>query len=339
MTTEYYISPSVGSATASGLSAVTPKSNFSQVVPLLQPGDTVYFMEGEYKPVNSYTPIIDLDGVNGAEDKLITICPLGDAKVLLTSFPSYNVVRILNSSYIQIVGLTTKGNRENVTYEYAYANRKTPNASLTDNGIMVKNSHHIYVIGNTVTDHVGGGITFIECDYYVAAHNTVARNAWYSPYGCQGISVLTSKDVDTNTGIKAVIEYNHCYENREFIQWVNAEQHDLENPTNPWGITDGYGIIIDTEGKHAYKGTTRIKGNLCEYNGKAGIQVFFSDNPIIIEDNICRYNGLTDNKEGELSINKGANVTLSNNLLLTSNPGTALLKGTPKSAYGSPTYF
>jgi parallel beta-helix repeat protein len=154
-------------------------------------------------------------------------------------------------------------------------------------GIFVSyGSHHILVNGNVVHDSWGGGIASAQADYVTISHNTVYNTAQYTADGFfrSGISTYESTDIDSNTGVKMIIDSNVVYSN------TNVATPGIHGGTDP----DGSGIIID-DSSHSqsnnvpYKGHTLVQNNISYNNGGRGITLSFSSH-VIVTNNTCYYN-------------------------------------------------
>ncbi|MHC5830758.1 MAG: hypothetical protein ACYT04_86125, partial [Nostoc sp.] len=111
---------------------------------------------------------------------------------------------------VRVEGLNLEGNRKNITLQYALQQKDNLNNPLTNSsGIEIKswtngqgvggtNSHHIVISGNTVRNFPGGGIGAMDSDYITFEKNIVSGNAWYSPYGAQGLGLNRTFNLDNN---------------------------------------------------------------------------------------------------------------------------------------------
>jgi len=126
----------------------------------------------------------------------------------------------------------------------------------------------------------GGGIGTTFADYVTISGNTVYGNAFYSAFGNSGISLFANFDsnpADTATKYKMVVEGNTVYANEELVPVFGSK---------PLAITDGEGIIIDSNKNSAYVGAgltnsayagrTLVANNVVFNNGSDAIEVFQS---------------------------------------------------------------
>ncbi|MBD2725826.1 right-handed parallel beta-helix repeat-containing protein [Nostoc sp. FACHB-892] len=282
---------------------------------LVKAGDTVYVMNGTY--TNPYANILSIDNKNGSANAPITFKALsGHNPVLVTDKHNWNAISITGSSYINIEGLTLKGARDKITLAYALKEKTNLNNPATSgNGINItysqedskKRSHHITISDNKVSNFPGGGITAIEADYITVKDNVVSGNAWYSPFGAQGISMLHLWNSDKNTkDYKIVIEDNTVFDNKQLVPYYAVGE-----------ITEGHGVMVDRAyiGSDSYKGKVLISDNLIYKNGGSGIQLFRADNPIDVLHNTTYKNSqvLTT---GEIFINKANDVDVENSIFV-----------------------
>ncbi|MCC5656609.1 DUF1565 domain-containing protein [Nostoc sp. XA010] len=232
--TLYYVS-GIGNDKADGASEAAAFRTLQKAVDLVVAGDTVYIMDGIY--TNKYTSILSITDKHGSATAPITFaaCP-GHKPILEAHKNNWNAVSITGSSYIVIEGLTLIGARDEITLEYALEQKEnTNNPATSGNGITVsyikgtnKRSHHVIIRNNTVTNFPGGGISANQADYIVVENNVVSGNAWYSPFGCQGITFLELWNFDNNIkDYRIIVRGNKSFDNKQLVAWVNGSQHLL----------------------------------------------------------------------------------------------------------------
>jgi hypothetical protein len=143
---------------------------------------------------------------------------------------------------------------------------------------------HITIQNNNVYGCGGGGIGSGQADYISILNNHVSGCSHYSIYGTSGISLGTSENADNNTNtsegfFKNFIVGNYSWNNSELVPWDAASGGPA--------ITDGEGIIVDTNQNTGtfqaglpYPSTTRISESLPGYVGRT-----------LIADNVVTGNG------------------------------------------------
>jgi parallel beta-helix repeat protein len=311
----YYVS-GTGNDKNNGSNEETAFRTLGRAVYQMQTGDTLYVMNGNYDKG------FMLFNKNGSPDNWTTIkaYPGHTPKLKSTS----DGINVFSSSYVRIEGLDIEGNRKNITLEYALSQKDNSNNPLTNsNGIAIKpwkNSegvggttpHHIVIAGNTVRNFPGGGIAFSDSDYITAEKNIVSGNAWYSPYGNQGITTVYAVNSDNNTtDYKIIFRENIVYDNQSLVPWREAGK-----------ITEGHGIMLDTtiqsRGGVPYNGKALIANNIVYNNGGAGINAFKSKNVDIVN-NTAYQNGLVLKDSGEIKVTYSENVGAYNNILFASD--------------------
>ena len=316
--TTYYVS-ATGSDRNNGLNENSAFLNLGRAVYEMKAGDTLYVMNGNYQ-MNGVT----LFNLNGSPDNWTTIKAYPGATPTITTTGSG--INILSSSYVRIEGLDIKGNRENITLEYALQEKDNLNNPLTNsNGIAVNawknaegvggtNPHHIVITGNKIRNFPGGGIALSNSDYITVEKNIVSGNAWYSPYGNQGISSLRSFNFDNNTtDYRMIFRDNIVYDNQSLVPWKGGGTDT---------ITEGHGIMLDTthvsKDNVDYTGKALITNNITYNNGGAGINVFKAANVDVIN-NTAYKNGRVITDAGEIGVTYSENVRVYNNILYASD--------------------
>jgi parallel beta-helix repeat protein len=154
-------------------------------------------------------------------------------------------------------------------------------------GIFIQNTHHIAINDNIVHDSGNGGIHTSHADYLIINHNACYSNARVTTndhYG-SGISTYENTDIDTNDGIKNIIDGNLVFGNTNVPTAGFHEGRD----------SDGSGIILD-DLRHSqsdnvsYKGKTWVANNIVFDNGGRGISVFYSDHATVVNNSVYHNN-------------------------------------------------
>ncbi|WP_375473283.1 choice-of-anchor Q domain-containing protein, partial [uncultured Nostoc sp.] len=315
----YYVS-ATGSDKNNGLNEESAFLSLGRAVYEMKAGDTLYVMNGNYQ-----TKGVMLLNLNGSPDNWTTIKAYPGATPTITT--TGGGISISSSSYVRIEGLDIKGNRENVTLEYALQEKNNLGNPLTNsngivvnawknpaNGVVGTNPHHIVITGNTIRNFPGGGIAFSDSDYITVEKNIVSGNAWYSPYGNQGITSLHSFNFDNNTtDYRMIYRDNIVYDNQSLVPWKEGGSDK---------ITEGHGIMLDTteltRDNTAYTGKALIANNITYNNGGGGIEVFKATNVDIIN-NTAYQNGRVLTGAGEIGVLYSENVRAYNNILYASD--------------------
>ncbi|QHG16710.1 right-handed parallel beta-helix repeat-containing protein [Nostoc sp. ATCC 53789] len=319
----YYVS-GTGNDTNSGLSNSSPFRTIQKAANRTNPGDTVLIMNGVYRNASPNGQVVS-----------ITRSGKANAWIKFKAYPGHRpkikhngwngILIHSGASYIEINGLEVIGNNDNVTLDYAMS-QKTNKLNPLTNGNCINvdgrksgHTHHIRIVNNKVHKCGGAGISTIESDYVTINNNVVFDNAWYSVYGCSGISMLSNWNFDKNRGYKMFVTNNKTYNNRMFIPWIAVGK-----------ITDGNGIIIDTSRNNqnnsklgVYKGRTLVKNNLTFNNGGSGIHTFLSDHVDIVNNTAVLNNQSPEIKDGQIFANVSSDVRILRNILY-AYPGKAV---------------
>jgi parallel beta-helix repeat protein len=310
----YYVSGN-GNDQNSGLSTSSAFRTIQKAANLTNPGDTVLIMNGLYTNLPQAG-----NGVN------IKRSGTANAWIRYKAYPghfpkiqhnTWDGISISNgASYIEINGLEVVGNNANITLDYAMSQKTNTRNQLT-NGNCIKvggrtntHSHHIRIVNNKIHDCGGTGIAVMQSDYVTVDNNVVFNNAWYSVYGCSGISVLGSWNYDNNRGYKIFVTNNKTYNNRMYIPFISDGR-----------ITDGNGIIIDSSRNDrdnsnlgAYKGRTLIQNNLTFNNGGSGIHSFYSDHVDIVNNTAVLNNQSPEINGGQIFAHSSSDVNILKNI-------------------------
>jgi hypothetical protein len=182
---------------------------------------------------------------------------------------AWNAIQLqatVGPSYIVIDGFNIVGNAQSITYQQALTAADYNN---TTNGNCIgagAGGNHITIRNNNISYCPGTGI-ILPGDYIQIYWNTIHDNSYWSPLDTSGITVA-GKDSDSYSGPKIFVYDNILYNNQNFI--CNKFQ------TNPCRITDGEGIIVDSNKAHNFGGRVEVYNNITYNNGGPGIEVFQS---------------------------------------------------------------
>jgi hypothetical protein len=263
---EYYVSGS-GDDSASGTSITTAFRSLGKAASLVNPGDTVWVLNGSYGAVT-------LSRSGTAAAPIIWRAYPGNAPEIVNSGQDWDSV-FVNASYQTIDGLTFTGNNDNVTLAQAEADYAAPgggSAAYNNSGITLDNrnkpadsfAHHLTVRNSTFRKFGCGGIVVLNADYIVIENNKIYKNAWYSRYGCSGATIFTvNVNVpDTGAAYHNIVSGNALWNNRGLVKWIQIDDY-----------SDGNGFILDISADD-YNGRTLITNNLSVHNGGSGIHAF-----------------------------------------------------------------
>jgi parallel beta-helix repeat protein len=327
----YYVSPTGNDSyggTTIGTAFLTLNHAAGSVVAA---GDVVYAMTGTYTSLNFSTP--------GTASAPIAFRAY-PGQTPTVSFSSFTGIGFNSTAaYEELNGFTVIGNNQNVTLAQAstadaIANpgnypQFNGNCITADGRTTSSKPNHLSILNNTVSN-CGAGIGLNGVDYVTISGNTVFNCAWYSAYGTSAISVLASYNSDSSTATKIFITGNRIYNNYELVPY---------HVQNPLSITDGEGIIIDTNMNSsistsgityaAYTGRTLVANNVIYANGSSAVEVFQSAHVDVVNNasygNIhtpvatavsttTGLNYAAPTGRGELALSKVADVNAYNNI-------------------------
>ncbi|WP_051470165.1 choice-of-anchor Q domain-containing protein [Fischerella sp. PCC 9605] len=324
MAQEYFVS-GTGNDNNNGLSETSAFRTLQTAVDRLQPGDTLYVMNGTYTQSDPNKSLVEIVNKNGSEDKWTTIKAYSGHTPKLKVKGS-NGIHIAGSSYVKVEGLDLEGSKDEVTLDYARQEQNNFNNPVTNSsGISITPSydrsgingysHHIVISDNKVRNFTAAGIGAEKADYVTIEKNTVSGNSWYSPLGTSGIGIIYSRNTDNNTNdYKFIIRDNVVHDNKNLIAWSEVGK-----------INEGHGIIIDdglnTQANSTgepYNGKTLIAGNTVYKNGGYGIQAYSSSNVDIVNNTTYQNSRSPElSGTGEIVALNSKNVRGYNNIMYT----------------------
>jgi len=303
----FYVSPS-GNDSNDGQTRNTPWRNLQDALDRLRPGQTLYLMGGVYDGNSQYAvpPAHWAIRRSGTPTAWITVAAAPGERPVLQPTKGH-AIEVLNAQYIEVSGLTIagKGFAKDIN-DYGW-------------GVMVRNSHHVRVVGNEVTGMPYGGISAIGSDRFELIGNRVHHNSYWGPGQGSGISVWRPKSHGTGSfsdGYHIRIIGNMSYSNENKV-YAPKEWYPDRNV-----MTDGNGIIFDEGRHHGYSSRVLIANNLLFDNGGRGVNVTKSSNVDVVH-NTTYYNGKTKTLSTpgtEISTTRSQNVRFLNNFCV-SRPG------------------
>lgn len=316
----YYVS-GTGSDAADGLTPQTAFLTLQHAANVTQPGDTVYAMNGTYTNSCASCDVVDIATSGTANAWIAYEAYPGQTPVV--SFNGWAGFSIqATAAYIQISGFTIVGNNYNVTLAQAQAqSTANPDPAFNGNcivsdgrqGSATQKPHHLKFLNNTIYACGGAGIGTIQSDYVTIAGNTIYDSSWYTIYDGSAISTYQDWNSDSSTAYKIFITGNRIFGNQNLIPFLTSGQ-----------ITDGEGIIVDTNrnasyqssiGIPAYTGRTLIDNNVIYGNGSAAIEAFESDHVDVV--NNSSYENVTNpnvSGRGEMNLNEASDINVINNI-------------------------
>jgi parallel beta-helix repeat protein len=328
LATNYYVSPQ-GKDKNKGISAIKPFQTLQKAANLVQPGDTVFVMEGLYTNDPKNTGAIVEITTSGTSDNWIVFTNYPCQKPKL-KFNCWEAIRVTGASFIEINGFEIEGNNDNITLEYAQSQmNKLDNPLTCGNGIMIKEdkqrkatSHHVKIANNRIYKCGGGGIGSVYSDYLTISGNTVYNCGYYAPYACSGISIYQPKAIDNFEGYKFFITNNISHSNYNYIPFYFSNASDSSKRE----FTDGNGIILDDffgsqnfigdAMEKPYNGKCLVANNVVYNNGGSGIHTFKSSNVAIVN-NTAYKNGRHEKMDpGQIFALASKNIRIMNNIMV-----------------------
>lgn len=319
----YYVDAIKGNNSNTGLGIDKALKTLQKAADKTLAGDTVFVLNGTYVKDYSWSSDVVIESSSGTTEKWIVWINYPEHKPII-SFDCWRAFNI-QGSFIEVNGLTVKGNNSNITLEQALIQPKScanPTGShdgrFNGNGISVDGRngiryHHFKIKNCTVFDCGGAGITFIQSDYITVENNIVYNCSWYTLWSTSGISLWQNWNSDSETGVKNIIRNNICYGNRQYVPAIAFN----------CGFTDGNGIIIDDSENTqngstlgSYKGRTLIENNIVYKNGGSGIHTYKSKHVDIINNTAYLNDQSTELNGGQIFPNSSDDIRIFNNILV-----------------------
>ncbi len=292
-----FVSAALGEENNDGSSLESPLRSLQAALDQVEPGETVYVMDG------TYTDLLE----PGNAHYILRRGGTPDAWVTVQNAPGHSPIIIasngngfeVQANYVEVAGLTVRGE--------GYDETSDP----WGNALLVRNSNHVRLVANTLSNMPTSGISAVESSNLAILNNEVFENAFWSSVQGSGISLWHSKtngEPPDSDGYHDRILGNRVYrnENRVKSRWKDFAV-----------ITDGNGIIIDEGRDTIYTGRVLVANNVIFDNGGRAVMVFKTNNVDVMY-NTTFNNGRTealDGGRGELVAGQATNVRFLNNLV------------------------
>ncbi len=292
-----FVSGALGDDNNDGLSLDNPIRSLQAALDGVQPGETVYLMDGTYsdllEPGNAHYVVRN----GGTPDAWVTVenAP-GHSPLIIASDGNGLEVQ---ADYVEVAGLTVRGEGYDET------------ADPWGNALLVRNSNHVRFVGNTLSNMPTSGISAVESSNLAILNNEIFENAFWSSVQGSGISLWhssTNGEPPDPDGYHDRILGNRIYRNENKVK---SRWRDFSV------ITDGNGIIIDEGRDTSYTGRVLVANNVVFDNGGRAIMVFKANNVDVMFNttyNNVRTDAL-DGGRGELVAGQATNVRFLNNLV------------------------
>lgn len=175
---DYYVSANTGNDNNNGTSINTPFKTINKAINFVQPGGTVYVMEGEYRDENAGTPIVSFyedpnqfdstgksyvfsNSQNVNNPHVVTINKAGnstDGFITIKNYSNHTPKIIFdgqggiklgpNANYIIIEGFEVQGPSQSITYNQAILNRR--NRITLKESQAINNNNQSYFSGKGI---------------------------------------------------------------------------------------------------------------------------------------------------------------------------------------------
>lgn len=314
--------------TGYGASTSTPYKTITYAVSQVSPGDTIAIMGGTYTNSNhgngsmwNMDEAATINNIHGTASAYITIKPYSNQTVIFKGDGDF-IIKIRNSTYINIEGLEVWGEVSNISldsakkYQFIYKDsggniqyRVPPgtsdatiatmtfpvisnitNPSLYSTiGLLVQNSNHINVSKCHIHHTPGTGLRAFGSDYINFYKNEVNDCSRRSSVGNHGLVLEQLVSIDNINTEKVIISQNKVHHNyNEVYSW--SPNKTFITPI----IDEGKGISLqkNTVANGWVHGYIKIENNACYLNGFSGVHINDGTRTKIIN-NTCYLNSFT----------------------------------------------
>lgn len=298
----FFVSPT-GDEGNDGQTAEAPWQNLQASIDRLQPGQTLFLMDGVYSGQYSDPPAHWIVRHSGKPDAWIRVAAAPGHTPILHPNQGHGL-EVRNASYVEVEGLTVVGQDFGGSNDYGW-------------GMVIRESHHVRLIGNDISDMPVGGISAVESSKFEIIGNTTHHNSFWGPEQGSGISVWHARShgqepFEDGYHIRIVGNTSYANENKVYSQWAPGRNI----------MSDGNGIIMDLGQHFGYGHKTLIANNIAFNNGGRGINITKSDRVDVVN-NTTYHNGRTPTLSTpgtELSATNSKEIRFYNNLSV-SRPG------------------
>ncbi len=281
----YYVSSSLGDNNNAGTSENSPFQTINRAFDNVEPGDTIYVMNGTYtnpdygtanphssdgsKSTNMNNPPAVIVNKSGTPGNYITLRNLPGHNPKIKFDGRGGILINGPQSYLIIEGFEIEGPGASITYDQAIADRKwkvkADQEDLNYNhsyfasfgiwsGFSQDFLHHHVIIRNNIVHHTtGSGIRFNDSDHITIENNTVYNTTWWTSNASSAIVFAECKALSNNDNgndIKMIMRGNTVYNNWNRIPFYMTSGKIPPNgnpPSGSYGNAD-YSTILDGQG-------------------------------------------------------------------------------------------
>jgi len=290
-----YVNPNGGNDGNDGTSQSTAIKSLQNAFRRVQAGQTVYLMNGEYRETASVGSLHYFLKNSGSASNWIRVtnAPGHSPVIVATS----GTALLIEANYIEVSGLTIRGEGFSASNSWGV-------------GVSIGRSHHVRILNSRISGMATSGISVNESSNVHLINNTVYENAYWSDVNGSGISFYHQRSHGHGADYGQyhdVVIGNRVFRNENKV----PSKHQ-----NYQIITDGNGIIIDSNRNTGYGGRTLVANNLIYDNGGRGV-ITWDSNHVDIMFNTTYRNGRTADIIGgaaELAAAKVTDVKLHHNI-------------------------
>jgi hypothetical protein len=314
-TLTYYVSGN-GDNSHDGLSPASAFRNIQTAADLVNPGDTVFIMNGMYTNADSSGNAVTIQR-SGTSDFPVTFISFPGHEPLIR-FNGWHGILVEGASHIIIEGLSIQGNNDSISLAYAQSQQMNTENPLTGGhgiGIIRNEQDSIFSVDitirkNRIFDCGGHAIYSLTADWIRIEENEIFDNCWYSPQSPSAISQLRPRSSDGDSRIKMRIERNMIYGNTNLIPQFGVGE-----------ILGGHGIFVHNSypvniSLCQYNGHTLIANNMVFDNGGAALYARESYLIAVIHNTFVQNSAHPDQFVGEILIAENVFVYLRNNIFV-----------------------
>ncbi len=300
-----------------GLSPSFPKNTPQLAFDLINAGDTLFFMEGEYSTANGES-ILKITK-SGTFEKWIHIHNYRNDKVVLYSYKESAII-IKGAAYISIFGFDITKDPKS---QKAADNSTNPSVLFQKGqGILVDRSadntfsHDITISRCKIHNCLGSGIQLNDIYNFNLQYNEIYNNGYYNFSSNSGIKISMVTPPDSSSLYQNFINGNKIYFHRRLKSDAKIED-DCALKGN------GSGIFIrksnnSRSGMNATENKSRvlISNNLIYANGGIGINLYNSKNIDVFNNTMYENNEANSFDCADLNIRFASFINVYNNIII-----------------------
>lgn len=309
-----FLSP-LGNDQNDGLTTQKPKKTPQNAFDLIEPGDTLVFLAGEYSDIKQEA-ILKITK-SGSSEKWITIKNYKKDKATLYSYKTAAIL-LQGASFVQIIGLDIT--RDPKTQKLIDQSSSPSAVATKGYGIYSEKSNDEIISSNIkiqnckIYNCMGSGIYLTDIHHFEIKKNEIYNNGYFNFNSNSGIKLTITNSAESSEDYQNFIIGNRIYFNRKVE--VLQKEEDCEVNGFGAGINIRKSDHIESHiNPSKVKNKTLVINNLVYSNGGNGINLYNIKNVDVVNNTLYENNETNHHYCAEIHLKYASFCAVYNNII------------------------